>query len=195
MFASEDLNAGLKVITVRCAYLQCNYKLLYTMVLVRNGTPGIQGEVTNIQSSNTLHRIITHRNSGFPQWGKNPGRCRSEYHPGGENKINKEQGEGGKREKEKKREDNKQANEPRRTPSLSHDCSLHWRLARYGFSSETWKAFMMCMLRGQRLHASRDGVNLNLASISYGTTKTCGQFLRFCLNRALVRSHTFCLGV
>lgn len=56
MFASEDLNAGLKVVTVRCAYLQCNYKLLYTMVLVRNGTPGIQGEVTNIQSSNTLHR-------------------------------------------------------------------------------------------------------------------------------------------
>lgn len=119
MFASEDLNMGLKVITVRCAYLQCNYKLLYTMVLVRNGTPGIQGEVTNIQSSNTLHRTeqsLTETQAFHsegkiqggaavrnPQWG-----TRSEYHPGGENKINKEQGEGGKREKEREREKRKE---------------------------------------------------------------------------------------
>lgn len=155
-----------------------------------NKHPVTKHSSQNNHSQKLRLSTVREKSREVPQWG-----ARREYHPGGENKINKEQGEGGKREKEKKREGNKQANEPGRTPSLSHDCSLHWRLARYGFSSETWKALSMCMLRGQRLHASRDRVNLNLASISYGTTKTCGQFLRFCLNGALVRSQTFCLGV
>lgn len=82
-----------------------------------------------------------------PQWG-----TRSEYHPGGENKINKEQGEGGKREKERERKEKRRqqtSQRAREDPSLSHDCSLHWRLERYGFSSETWKALSMCMLRGR----------------------------------------------
>lgn len=157
MFASEDLNAGLKVVTVRCAYLQCNYKLLYTMVLVRNGTPGIQGEVTNIQSSNTLHRTeqsLT-ETQAFHSEGKIQGGAavrNPQWVPprwGEQNKQRARQRREERkreREREKKREDNKQANEPGRTPSLSHNCSLHWRLERYGFSSETWKALSMCML-------------------------------------------------
>lgn len=105
------------------------------MVLVRNETPEIQGEVTNIQSSNTLHRTeqsLT-ETQAFNSEGKIQGGAavrNPQWVPPRWREQNKQRArrrrEERKREREKKREDNKQANEPGRTP-LTMSRRIPWR--------------------------------------------------------------------